>query len=111
MTEIRPIAPPFMKLSTRCESLASHPGHFTARETTSGTHLIRDWVGPSAGLDTLYVEKILLPFPGIEALCLRCPVFNLVTILIAQSRYPLKNGSYYTYAPRVSTLKIAVLFT
>jgi hypothetical protein len=44
--------PPFLTLELDgCECSASHPGHFTPEERSSGTHWIGDWVGPRAGLD------------------------------------------------------------
>jgi hypothetical protein len=41
------------------ESSAASPGGFTSGERAYGTHWIRDWVGPRAGLDD--VERILDP--------------------------------------------------
>jgi hypothetical protein len=40
---------------------ASHPSHFTPRETAPGTHWIGGWVGPRAGLDAVVKRKIPSP--------------------------------------------------
>jgi hypothetical protein len=40
------------------------PCHFTPGDTLQGTHWIRDWVNPRAGLNTM--EKNLLPLLGID---------------------------------------------
>jgi hypothetical protein len=41
---------------------ASHPGCFTPKERTSGTHWIGGWVGPRAGLDMVVRRKIPRPY-------------------------------------------------
>jgi hypothetical protein len=43
---------------------ASHPGRFTPRERTRGTHWIGGWVGPRAVLDAVVKRK--LPSPRLE---------------------------------------------
>jgi len=40
---------------------ASHPGHFTSRERTPGTHWIGGWMGPRASLVMAAKRKILGP--------------------------------------------------
>jgi hypothetical protein len=40
---------------------ASHPGRFTPTERALGTHCIRSWVGPRAGLDAVTKRKIPSP--------------------------------------------------
>jgi hypothetical protein len=37
----------------KCEGLASHTGHFTARERACSQHWIGDWTGPGTGLDVV----------------------------------------------------------
>jgi hypothetical protein len=44
---------------------ASHPGRFTPRERTRGTHWLGGWVDPRAGLDDVTKRKIL-SLPGLE---------------------------------------------
>jgi hypothetical protein len=44
---------------------ASHPGRFTSEERAPGTHWIRGWVGPRAGLDDVKKRKFLT-LPGLE---------------------------------------------
>jgi hypothetical protein len=51
---------------------ASRPGRFTPRGKAPGTHWIRGWVGPRAGLDDLEKRKYLTP-PGLELLTLGRP--------------------------------------
>jgi hypothetical protein len=48
------------------EWLASHPGHFTARERALGIQWIGGWVGPRAVLDAVLKRKVPSPLPGIE---------------------------------------------
>jgi hypothetical protein len=48
------IAPPFLTLALDGgEWSASCPSRFTPGERVDGTHCIRGWVGPIAGLDTV----------------------------------------------------------
>jgi hypothetical protein len=60
------VTPPFLT-STQdgSQSSALRSGHFTSRERAPGTHWIRGWVGPRAGLDAVGQRKIS-PLPGIE---------------------------------------------
>jgi hypothetical protein len=53
------IAQPFVTLALdESEWSASHPGHFTSREITPGTH----WIGgPRAGLDAVAKRKSPTP--------------------------------------------------
>jgi hypothetical protein len=44
---------------------ASRPGHFIPWERAPGTHWLRRWVGPRAGLDT--VSKTKIPSPREES--------------------------------------------
>jgi len=41
---------------------ASRPGRFTPKERASGTHWIRGWVGPRAGLGTMVRRNIPSPY-------------------------------------------------
>jgi hypothetical protein len=41
----------------RSEWLVSRPGRITPKERAPGTHWIRGWVGPRAGLDNLEKKK------------------------------------------------------
>jgi hypothetical protein len=44
---------------------ASRPGRFSPGETGTGTHCIRGWVNPRAGLDDVEKRKFLT-LPGLE---------------------------------------------
>jgi hypothetical protein len=69
------MAPPFLtSVLDGGEWLASRPSRFTP-----GTHLIREWVGPRAGLDVM--EKIILPLPGIKPRLLGRPARSLLTMI------------------------------
>ena len=71
-TESRSIAPHFLQLDTtrKCQVHTLH----TPVTLPQGIALTKDRVGLSAGLDTLQVGKILLPFPGIETTIPRLPI-------------------------------------
>jgi len=43
---------------------ASHPSRFTPRERARGTQWIREWLDPTAGLDTVVKRKIPSPLPS-----------------------------------------------
>jgi hypothetical protein len=60
------IAPPFLTSALDGgEWSASRPCCFTTGEIAPGTHWVRGWVGPRAGLDAVDTRK-MLPLPGIE---------------------------------------------
>jgi hypothetical protein len=53
------ISPPFLSSALAVGELsASHPGRFTPRERAPGTHWLRGWVVPRAGLDAVEYRKI-----------------------------------------------------
>jgi len=56
------IAPRILDLGTRWRWLVRFtPGGFTPRGRAPGTHWIRGWVGPRAGLDAVVKRKIPNP--------------------------------------------------
>jgi hypothetical protein len=68
---------------------ASRPGRFTPGERAPGTHWIRGWVDPRAGLDDLEKRKFLT-IPGPELRPLGRPARS-------QSLYRLRYPGSYTY--------------
>jgi hypothetical protein len=66
------------------EWTTSSPCLFTFREKAPGTHLIRGWVGPRAGLDCMEDREFLL-LTGLELLPLGPPARKQS---LHQIRYP-----------------------
>jgi hypothetical protein len=54
-----------LDVCARWEWSASRPGRFTHAETVLGTHWVRGWVGPKAGMDA--VEELKISFPCLES--------------------------------------------
>jgi hypothetical protein len=56
------IAPPFLASALDgAQWQASRPSRFTPAENAPSAHLIRDWVGPRAGLDATEKKKMTCP--------------------------------------------------
>jgi hypothetical protein len=75
---------------------ASRPGRFTPREKTAGTHWMRGWVDPRAGLHDVEKRKFLT-LPGLELRRLGYPARS-------QSLYRLRYPDSYFCGVRTDFL-------
>jgi hypothetical protein len=60
---------------------ASGPGRFTPVERAPGTHWIKGWVNPRAGLDDVENKKFLT-LPGLELIIIIIIIIIIITIII-----------------------------
>jgi hypothetical protein len=70
-----------------------------SRGKVTGTHLIRDWVGPKAGLGVLEKRKKFPPRPGMEPRYLGRSASSLVTVSTELSQllnYIIRNFTIFT---------------
>jgi hypothetical protein len=77
------------------EFSASLPGLFTPGERAPGTHWIRDWVDPRAGLDDLEKRKFLT-IPGLELWPLSRPARSQSLYRLSYPGFSLNALQIYT---------------
>ena len=85
-TDSRRTALLFLQLDTTCKVYVHAPATLPPGKTLP----VPVGLGPSAGLDTLQVEKIIFHFPGIEPQFLGSKFLNSATILTELPRLAFK---------------------
>jgi hypothetical protein len=71
---------------------ASHPRHFTPRETAPCTHWVGGWVGPRASLDTMEKRRISCPCQELNPSHQPVTVLTGLSVLQSLRSRNLKSG-------------------